>query len=98
MNKSLHARGVGPTPTSGWQLGEAKARFSKLVRLARSGQPQRVTVHGKDAVVIVAADTFDALQARKQSSSLHELLSRSHLSRITFGGDDVHGPVREVAL
>lgn len=98
MNESLHAGWVGPTPTSGWQLGEAKARFSKLVRLARSGQPQRVTVHGKDAVVIVAADTFDALQARKQSSSLHELLSRSPLSRITFGGDDVHGPVREVAL
>ena len=98
MNESLHARGVGPTPTSGWQLGEAKAKFSRLVRLARSGQPQRVTVHGKDAVVIVAADTFDALQARKQSSSLHELLSRSPLSRITFGGDDVHGPVREVAL
>ena len=85
-------------PTSGWKLGEAKAKFSELVRLAKSGHPQRVTVHGKDAVVIVAADTFEALQAREQSTSLHQLLSQSPLSRITFGGDGVRGPVREVEL
>lgn len=85
-------------PTSGWKLGEAKAKFSQLVRLAKSGQPQRVTVHGKDAVVIVAADTFEALQAREQSTSLHQLLSQSPLSRITFGGDGVRSPVREVEL
>ena len=85
-------------PTSGWKLGEAKAKFSELVRLAKSGHPQRVTVHGKDAVVIVAADIFEALQAREQSTSLHKLLSQSPLSRIRFGGDGVRGPVREVEL
>ena len=85
-------------PTSGWKLGEAKAKFSELVRLAKSGHPQRVTVHGKEAVVIVATDTFEDLQAREQSTSLHQLLSQSPLSRITFGGDGVRGPVREVEL
>jgi len=98
VNKSRQARQTDPARTPGWKLGEAKAKFSELVRLATSGQPQRVTVHGKDAVVIVAADTFEALQAREQSGSLHELLSQSPLSRITFGGDGVRSPVREVEL
>ena len=95
MNKSRQIRQPSPAPTPGWKLGEARAKFSKLVRLATAGQPQRVTVHGKDAVVIVAAETFEALQAREQSGRLHELLSQSPLSRITFGGDGVRSPVRE---
>ena len=85
-------------PTPGWKLGEAKAKFSEIVRLAASGQPQRVTVHGKDAVVIVAADAFEALWARERSTSLHELLSESPLSRIAFGEDGVRSPVREIEL
>lgn len=98
MNRSRQYPPSSPMPTSGWKLGEAKAKFSQLVRLAKSGHPQRVTVHGKDAVVIVAADTFEALQAREQSTSLRQLLSQSPLSRITFGEDGVRSPVREVEL
>ena len=98
MSKPRQARQISPTPAPGWKLGEAKAKFSELVRLATAGQPQRVTVHGKDAVVIVAAETFEALQVREQSGSLHELLSESPLSRITFGEDGVRSPVREVEL
>lgn len=97
MKTSRQARQLSPTPPPGWKLGEAKAKFSELVRLATSGQPQRVTGHGKDAVVIVAAETFDALQTREQSASLHELLSQSPLSRITFDGDGIRSPVRECA-
>jgi prevent-host-death family protein len=98
VKTSRQARQTGPARTPGWKLGEAKAKFSELVRLATSGQPQRVTVHGKDAVVIVAADTFAALQAQEQSGSLHELLSQSPLSRLTFGGDRVRSPVRAVEV
>jgi prevent-host-death family protein len=39
-----------------WQLQEAKQRFSEVVRHAESDGPQVVTRHGRDAVVIVAAD------------------------------------------
>jgi antitoxin Phd len=45
----------------GWKLEDAKARFSELVRLARSEGPQRVTVRGKDAVVVIAAEEMDRL-------------------------------------
>lgn len=44
-----------------WQLQEAKQRFSELVARARSEGPQRVTKHGRDAVVVVAAEEYDRL-------------------------------------
>ena len=34
---------------------DAKARFSEVVRLAREQGPQRVTVRGQDAVVVLTA-------------------------------------------
>lgn len=48
----------------GWKLEDAKARFSELVRRAQSDGPQRVTVRGRDAVVVVAAEEFDRLRSR----------------------------------
>ncbi len=69
-----------PHPT--WPLGQAKARFSEVVRLARAGRPQRVTVHGEDAVVIVASTEFERLTERETSPTLHGLLSGSPLSRV----------------
>ncbi|MDE2963235.1 MAG: type II toxin-antitoxin system prevent-host-death family antitoxin, partial [Acidobacteriota bacterium] len=61
-------------------------------------EPQRITVHGKDAVVIVAADAFEALRARENSASLHELLSQSPLSRMKIEAEGIRSPVREVEL
>ncbi len=98
MNKSRRAKQIGVTPTPGWKLVEAKAKLSEIVRLAAAGQPQRITVHGKDAVVIVAADAFEAHRARERSASLHELLSQSPLSRMKFEAEGIRSPVREVEL
>ena len=52
----------------GWKLEDAKARFSEVVRRARSEGPQRVSVRGRDAVVVIAADEFDRLQPRSTDS------------------------------
>lgn len=82
----------------GWQLGEAKANFSRVVRLAASGQPQRVMVPGKDEVVIVAADEFERLRARTTSDSLHRFLSQSPLNRLDLDNGGVRSPIREVEL
>ena len=90
------ARPTARTPFPRWKLGEAKARFSEVVRLAASGWPQRVTVHGRDTVV-VGVDEFDRLRAPREAS-LHELLSRSPLNRLAFGGESVQSPIREVDL
>ena len=47
--------------SSRWRLQDAKARFSELVRRAHSDGPQHVTLHGRDAVVVVDADEFHRL-------------------------------------
>lgn len=47
--------------SDGWKLQDAKAQFSEVVRRARDEGPQRVTVRGQDAVVVIAADEFDRM-------------------------------------
>jgi prevent-host-death family protein len=49
--KKVAARGT-------WKLQDAKARFSEVVRKAQTEGPQKVTLHDKEAVVIVAADQY----------------------------------------
>jgi antitoxin Phd len=44
-----------------WQLQEAKQRFSELVRRTLDEGPQVVTRHGRDVVVVLAADTYRRL-------------------------------------
>ncbi|MGH7152335.1 MAG: type II toxin-antitoxin system Phd/YefM family antitoxin [Acetobacteraceae bacterium] len=46
-------------PNAGWKLHDAKARFSELVRRARTEGPQRVTVRGHDSVVVIAAEELE---------------------------------------
>jgi prevent-host-death family protein len=64
-----------------WQLQQAKNRFSEVVERAIKEGPQTVTKHGKDAVVIVAADEFQRASAagKGQSQSLAEFLLHSPL-------------------
>ncbi|WP_117190840.1 type II toxin-antitoxin system Phd/YefM family antitoxin [Rhizobium terrae] len=51
-------------PTSrhnSWKLEDAKARFSEVVRRARSEGPQRVTVRGRDSVVVISTEELEKL-------------------------------------
>lgn len=47
---------VGSVVSKPWKLEDAKARFSEVVRLAQSQGPQRVTVRGRDAVVVMSVN------------------------------------------
>lgn len=81
-----------------WKLEDAKARFSELVRLARSVGPQRVTVRGQDAVVVVSAESFEALMPSRRQPSLHALLSTSPLRDVSLESPGQRMPVRDVPL
>lgn len=81
-----------------WKLEEAKARFSELVRLAREHAPQRVTVHGEDAVVVLSAADYARLAPAAEQPSLHTLLSASPLKDLDFEQAGVRSPVREIDL
>ena len=82
-----------------WQLHDAKAHFSDLVRRAREEGPQRVTVYGEDTVVVVSAEEFaQMLTPSPPRRSLHALLSESPLRDLEFGDDGERSPVRDVGL
>jgi prevent-host-death family protein len=49
-----------------WQLQQAKARMSELVKRAQLA-PQSITLHGKPVAVVVSQATFDALSQAKGS-------------------------------
>lgn len=44
-----------------WPLHDAKNRFSAVVDAALAGAPQRVTRHGRPAVVVLAAEEYERL-------------------------------------
>src|SRR3546814_9850436 len=71
-----------PPSARGWKLEDAKARFSEVVRLARSEGPQRVTVRGKDAVVVISADELERLlppeRSEEHTSELQSLMRISY--------------------
>src|SRR5580693_648348 len=85
-----------PLPT--WKLQDAKAHFSQVVREARERGPQRVTLHGKDAVVILSAEDYARLAPAAAQPNLHALLSGSPLRDLDFEHGSVRSPVRDVEL
>ncbi|MGH9174947.1 MAG: type II toxin-antitoxin system Phd/YefM family antitoxin [Vicinamibacterales bacterium] len=82
-----------------WQLHDAKAHLSDLVRRARNEGPQRITVYGEDAVIVISASEFAQLLApSRPERSLHALLSESPLRDLAFGEEGERSPVRDVGL
>ncbi len=64
-----------------WQLQEAKARFSELFRLARECGPQRVTKHGRTAVIVLPAEEYERLSRSKaRQGSLARFFADSPLA------------------
>jgi antitoxin Phd len=53
-----------------WQLQDAKARFSEVVKRAVKEGPQEITVHGESTAVVLSRTEYDKLKKpakRKQS-------------------------------
>jgi prevent-host-death family protein len=76
------------TKPNTWKLQDAKARFSELVRRARDGEPQRVTVHGKEAVAVVDTSRFDIVPKPKKSYTMREFIEGSKKYRGMAEGID----------
>ena len=55
-----------------WQLQEAKNKLSHLVKEAKKGVPQYITVHGKNTAVVISAVEYERL--KRPSSSLSSAL------------------------
>ena len=81
-----------------WLLQDAKARFSELVRKVRSEGPQHVTVHGRDEVVVIAAEEFRRLKGSVTGEVLIKAMQASPHRDIDIAPDRATMPVRDVSL
>ena len=57
-----------------WKMQDAKAQFSELVRRARVGEPQHVTVRYKEAVIVVAPERFE-IRPKQQPQAKEDTLA-----------------------
>jgi len=87
-----------PRPPGRWLLQDAKARFSELVRRVHSEGPQRVTVRGRDEVVVVAADEYRRLEGERTGRALIEALQTSPYRDLDIEPRREPMPVRDVEL
>jgi prevent-host-death family protein len=87
-----------PVKSGRWLLQDAKARFSELVRRVHSDGPQHVTVHGRDAVVIISADEFRRLKGDLTGEVLIAAMQASPHRDVEIEPSRAEMPVREVSL
>jgi len=81
-----------------WLLHDAKARFSELVRRARSEGPQHVTVRGRDEVVVVAAEEYRRLKGERTGAALIAALQQSPYREIDIEPRRERLPARDMKL
>ncbi len=67
-----------------WALQDAKARFSELARRAQRDGPQRVTVRGKPALVVLSQEDYLALVRRRAQKPLAALLEKSPVAGLSL--------------
>ena len=94
MKSSNRGRAAGPRKGNRWRLQDAKARLSEVMRQAEQHGPQRVTVHGRDAVVVVRADEFDRLQRPVSGRDIVAALQASPLAGVSIERVSIKSPIR----
>jgi prevent-host-death family protein len=60
-----------------WQLQEAKARLSEVIKKAAKEGPQSITVHGEPTAVVLSNEEYERL--RHPRGSFVEFMRRSPL-------------------
>jgi prevent-host-death family protein len=88
-----------------WPLADAKARFDDLMRRARERGPQRVTVRGRDAVIVLDIGQYEKLvgvPARPSTpdgaSLIATMAAAPPFDDVDLERDGERSPVRDIAL
>jgi prevent-host-death family protein len=93
-----HKRAAAKGRRGYWLLQDAKARFSELVRKVRSEGPQHVTVHGRAAVVVIAAEEFRRLKGNVTGEALIKAMQASPYRDVNIEPKREPMPVRDISL
>jgi antitoxin Phd len=79
-----------------WQVQDAKARFSELLRSAAVEGPQAITVRGRTTAVVMSQDEYERLKGRKPS--LVDFLRASPLAGTELDIERDRSGLRDVDL
>lgn len=79
-----------------WQLQEAKARLSEVVKSSQREGPQEISVRGESTAVVISKAEYDRL--RKRKPSFVEFLRRSPLAGVKLHVERDRTPPRDVRL
>src|SRR5438445_3651578 len=96
-NRQTTARAATPPPVR-WALQDAKARFSEVVRKAKTEGPQRITVHGREEVVVISVEEYRRIKGEPTGEVLIKLMQNSPLGDVEFDHEGTRSPVRDVEL
>jgi prevent-host-death family protein len=90
-----NAKQAGRDPS--WQLQEAKARLSEVVRRAVDEGPQHVSVRGEPAAVVLSEQDYRQLIAKRPSIVDHILAGEPWPDDLVETiNDRPHGPDRRI--
>jgi prevent-host-death family protein len=81
-----------------WALQDAKARFSEVVRRAKTEGPQRITIHGREEVVILSVEEYRRAKGERTGKALVDVLRHSPLDEIDIERVPTRSRVRRVKL
>ena len=98
MTRTRGARTPATSRQGRWALQDAKARFSEVVRLAKTEGPQRITVHGREEVVVVSVEEYRRVKGQPSGQALVKLLHDSPLRDVTIERTRTCGRIRGVEL
>jgi prevent-host-death family protein len=79
-----------------WQLQEAKAKFSEVVKLANQEGPQEITMRGQPTAILISLEDFKKIKEKKPS--LVSLMRSSPLAGINLDLQRDQSPARDIKL
>ncbi|MDF1684740.1 MAG: type II toxin-antitoxin system prevent-host-death family antitoxin [Legionellaceae bacterium] len=79
-----------------WQLQDAKAHLSELVKKASSGAPQEITLRGRPTVVVLSTQQYKKLKKPKQK--LTSFLRQSPLAGVELELERDNNLMRDIEL
>ena len=79
-----------------WQLQEAKAKFSEVVKLANREGPQEITVRGQPTAILISLEDFKKIKEKKPS--LVSLMRSSPLAGINLDLQRDQSLARDIKL
>ena len=79
-----------------WQLQEAKAKFSEVVKLANQEGPQEITMRGQPTAVLISLKDFEKI--KKKKPSLVSFMRSSPLVGVDLELERDKSPARDIKI